>query len=172
MSKWADVAVLKRTKGLDGRFVVHSTAGLPFIISPSMHVHFAPPVLDAPRVAIVLSVDMLDEHSAVVSFEGVETLDIANMLLGCHILVSSDLARFTTNIKPRSNDLVGYELVDKDLDFSGTVLRILENAHQSIIVVESSQKEVLVPFVEEIVISINHEKKSIEARLPAGLLDL
>ena len=51
MRAWTDVAVLARTKNLQGGFVAQSAAGLPFLLSEGLEVAFVPPVSDAPRAA-------------------------------------------------------------------------------------------------------------------------
>ena len=53
MRAWTDVAVLARTKNLQGGFVAQSAAGLPFLLSEGLEAAFVPPVLDAPRRAQV-----------------------------------------------------------------------------------------------------------------------
>ena len=87
MRTWADVAWLATAKNLDGGLVVRSASGLPFLLEEGMEVAFVPPVLDMPRRAIVEEIRPQDDTSAVVWFEGVDDIDTAKALCGCHVLV-------------------------------------------------------------------------------------
>ena len=77
MSAWVDVAVLTGTKTLDGRLVVQSAPGLPFLLSEGVLVHFVPPQLDIPRNAVVEDIQEGAGGDYIVRFELAEHQDDA-----------------------------------------------------------------------------------------------
>tara|TARA_B100000575_G_scaffold68270_1_gene52793 strand:+ start:5107 stop:5640 length:534 start_codon:yes stop_codon:yes gene_type:complete len=54
----------------------------------------------------------------------------------------------------------------------GRVLEILEKPYQSLMIVETNSKEILIPIHEDIILSVNHVKKEIQVELPKKFLDL
>ena len=171
MRTWVDVATLVKTKSLDGRFVVKSTAGLPFLLEGGMEVSFVPPQLDVPRSAVVESVRELDGRSAEVVFEGVDG-EAARVLVGSHCLVERgciDDAVFEAS--PGAWE--GWSVIDADAGEIGPVLGIIENPGQDLLeVARTGAPSVLVPLVGEFVLEVDVDAKSVHVELPKGLLDL
>ena len=94
MRAWADVAELTNTKNLDGGLVARCAPGLPFLLREGMEVAFVPPGArrPAPRAGGVGCARTAAPAEGVVGFEGVEDIDTAALLAGCHCLVRrSDL---------------------------------------------------------------------------------
>ena len=171
MRTWVDVATLVKTKNLDGRFVVKSTAGLPFLLEEGVQVSFVPPQLDAPRSAVVASVRDFDEHTAEVVFEGVDG-EAAGLLVGSHCLVERaniDDVVFVTS--PGAWE--GWTVVDAVVGEIGPVLGIVERPGQDLLEIGRQEApSVLVPLVDELVLGIDVHSKTIRVELPKGLLDL
>lgn len=171
MRTWVDVATLVKTKNLDGRFVVKSTAGLPFLLAEGMEVSFTPPQLDVSRSAVVESVRELDEHSAEVTFEGVGG-EAASVLAGSHCLVERaciDDAVFEAS--PGAWE--GWSVIDAEAGEVGPVVRFIENPGQDLLeVARMGEPSVLVPLVDEFVLDVDADGKTIRVELPKGLLDL
>ena len=87
MRTWANVAELSKTKTLTGGLVARCAPGLPFLLEEGMEVAFVPPRHDAPRRARVLSVQDAGRDAFLVTFEGVDSIDVAELLVGCSCLV-------------------------------------------------------------------------------------
>lgn len=179
MRAWADVAVLAKTKNLQGGFVARPAAGLPFLLREGMEVAFVPPALDAPRRARVAEV-VSQGGSHLVFFEGIEGIDAAEPLAGCHCLVRrADLPEDALAVGARG--LVGWQARDAEAGFSATVADVVENPGQTLLSLErdagdadggASSRAVLVPLVDEFVVGFDEDARLIELSLPAGLLDL
>ena len=171
MRDWIDVATLVKTKNLKGRFVVKSTAGLPFLLEPGDEVAFVPPQIDAPRRACVAEVRLLDEATAEVLFCEVDA-SCSQALVGCHCLmkrieVDEGLLEETTA------SWAGMKVVDEALGEIGFVGEIIDNPSQSLLEVATPEgKTVLVPVVDEIVRDIDFEADTVQVKLPTGLIDL
>lgn len=170
MSQWSDVATLIKAKGSKGRFVARCASNLNFIPLENTIVYFVPPQLDAPREATVEHVGDYDGEKYSITFTGVDTLDIAERLIGCHVLVSKEsLGDIETSETP---GVMGYVLFDGETQI-GIVSAILDNSGQMLLRVDrEGDDSVLVPFVDAIVKNIDHDTRTLIAELPQGLLDL
>ena len=68
--------------------------------------------------------------------------------------------------------LIGCEVLLENSDLVGKVIEIIKLPGQDLLSIERNGKEVLVPMVAAIVISIDVEKKKIVINPPEGLLDV
>lgn len=172
MRNWSDIAVLAKTRNLDGGFVVKATAGLPFLLSVGNQVAFVPPVLDAPRTGVVDSVDFIDDDTALVYFDCVDNRNDAAVLVGSHCLVQlDDEQREAIAQAPAS--WAGWVVVDDELGELGSVHDVVENPGQMLLEVERPSGEILlIPLVDEFIIDADPEAREIRTHIPAGLLSL
>ena len=171
MRDWIDVAVLAKTRNLNGRFVVRATAGLPFLLAEGDTVAFVPPQLDVPRQAVVEDVRLVDKVTAEVSFEGIGAIE-AGALVGSHCLVKrSELDEGMHGHFSCSWE--GWTVVDDSLGKVGVVSEIIEYPGQMLLeVLRPDGNAVLVPIVDEIVLSVDPDAGLVNASLPTGLLDV
>ncbi|HKL72313.1 MAG TPA: ribosome maturation factor RimM [Marinilabiliaceae bacterium] len=78
---------------------------------------------------------------------------------------ASDEANDTYNIS-------GYSVTDKNFGSLGKVKRVAEIHNNPLLEIEYNEKEILIPFQEDFILSINKEKKTILLNTPPGLIDL
>lgn len=69
------------------------------------------------------------------------------------------------------HDLIGYSLYDKQ-NLIGTITAIYQPSYQYIAAVSISEKEILIPLVDEFIVHVDKDQKSIQTDLPAGLVDV
>lgn len=170
MHEWANVAELVKPKSLQGGLVVRSAPGLSFLLREGMEVAFVPPVLDAPRRGVVVEVSELRDGVGVVAFDSVDTIDAAEALAGCSCLVRRlDLPEGFDVQDGRT--IVGYTVVDELAGELGTVAQVIDNGAQQLLSVDCAQGEVLVPYVDAIVVGEDDDARIVATRLPQGLLD-
>ena len=174
MRTWIDVAVLVKTKTLNGRFVARAATGLPFLLDEGIEVRFVPPQLDCPRQSWVTDVQNYDGTNAVVAFSGVEDAATARALVGCHCLVRRADVEEELLEQP-SVYWEGWNVVDRKLGEIGEILGIVENPAQSLLEVSRKQEAgstVLIPVVEEFILGVDADAQVVEVDIPEGLLDL
>ena len=156
--RWADVAELVATQGLKGRLTVRPVRGLPFLLSEGLRVHFVPPTIDGPREAKVKEATHAGGHDWLVAFSGVKNLDVAEKLVGSHVIVE------------RADLPEGFE---ETKGYVGEIVEVREMPTQYLIVVETEKGEqVLIPFVEDFIVDIDEAEGVIYMDLPAGLVDM
>ena len=172
MRAWIDVAVLAKTRNSKGRFAVHATAGLPFLLEEGDEVAFVPPQTDVPRNGVVSAVRLLDDSSADVEFEGIQDAGIARQMVGMHCLIKRDLVDDSV-FESAAGAWEGWAVVDEKEGELGFVSDLIENPAQDLLEVERPDgSTVLVPVVEEIVRSVDVKSATVYVNLPQGLLDL
>ena len=171
MRTWVDVAVLAKLRNLDGRFVAHAAAGLPFLLEEGDRVALVPPKLDVPRTVTVSHVVLLDDDRAEISFEEVGDAQVANELVGMHCLIKRDLID-AESFEEAPALWEGWPVVDTSLGTIGVLSNVVANTAQTLLEVDRDGSIVLVPLVDEIVTDIDVDREIIHVDLPKGLLEL
>ena len=172
MRAWANVAELAKPKNLAGGLVARSAPGLPFLLREGLEVAFVPPQLDAPRRARVASVREQAKGTFLVTFEGVDSIEVAERLAGCCCLVRrADLPQDA--LAPSSTGLEGFEVRDARAGHVGFVAGVEEGPGQTLLCVERPDgRTSLVPLVDALVADIDEDARRIDVDVPDGLLDL
>lgn len=177
MDSWTNVAALLRAKTNEGGLSVKPAEGLPFLLEIGMEVTFVPPVLRIPRSGRVSDIEETSEGRYLVWFDSIGNRTDAEKLENHFCLVrTSDLPEGFAD--QQGNNLIGFKIVDADGSLIGMVAGLEENpAHALLVVDRSASKsqpadEVLIPLVDEFLISIDEEAREIRVSLPDGLLDL
>ena len=103
-------------------------------------------------------------------FEGYSTMEQANEFTGCRVfLTSGEKEEKRTDVITYHN----YRIFLPDNNHVGTISEIIENPGQWLLqIVTSAGKELLIPFHEDFVVSIDKRKKIIVMDLPEGLLEI
>lgn len=178
MHSYIDSARILGSKNLDGRLTVASAPGLPFLLQEGMTVHFVPPVIDAPRNARIAALSMQGNGSAIVRFEGIDSVDVAEMLVGCHCLVARDaiddelLEQLQLGTMPAFE---GWSFVDEASGSRGIIEYIDEMPGQMMLglALEGDKGSTkMVPLVDEFIVSEDECAKMLTLALPLGILDL
>lgn len=169
MSAFARVAYIAKTRNLEGSVVATSADGLPFFLCEGMEVHFVPPSLRGPRNARVSSVRQLKDDSYEVGFDGIVSIDDAEKVVGCYCLAQSDsLPEVDPSEDPRM--LLDFSVQDIAFGDLGVVCEVVLNPAQAILVVEGPRGEVMIPFVDEFVETIDVQSRALQVSVPAGLI--
>ncbi|WP_255467427.1 ribosome maturation factor RimM [Raoultibacter phocaeensis] len=129
-----------------------------------------PPVLDVPRRGIVIEANDLGHDVYHVVFDSVDSIDAAEALAGCSCLVRRvDLPEGFDACE--EDTIVGYAVIDEVLGDIGTVVEVIDNKAQRLISVDGAMGEVLVPFVDAIVLAIDDDAETVRTRVPRGLVE-
>ena len=171
MRTWADVAVLAKSRNLDGRFVARAAAGLPFLLEEGDVVALVPPKLDLPRSATIRHVTLLSDDTAEIQFEEVGDAGTAYEMVGMHCLIKRDLIDIDELLHAPAL-WEGWPIIDDSLGQIGVLETIVENPGQTLLEVRGPDKSFLIPYVDEIVHTVDFENQSIFVALPKGLLEL
>ncbi len=138
-----------------------------------MEVVFVPPVLTEPKSAVVEEASFIKDDAWFVRFEGVDTKDTADQLVGRYCLVrKADLPEGWEDLA--NGGLAGYEVIDEELGALGTVDRLVEMPAQALLAVvpPDGAGEVLIPIVDEFIREVDEEARVIRVAVPASLVEL
>ena len=172
MRTWKDVATLVKTKSLNGRFVARPAADFPFILEVGTEVAFVPPQTDLPRSGVVDFVRDIDGAAYEVGFDSVTDEVAAHGLAGCHCLIRRDeIDESAYEEEPAT--WVGWRVVLADGNAVGEVESLIENPGQALLEVRREDAApAYIPVVEEFILDVDVDVRTITVELPAGLLDL
>lgn len=104
---------------------------------------------------------------SIVSFNFIDTLEKAQALVGKTIYAPASGEEIESD-----QGILSYQVYDVDERLIGVIVDTIESNAQDVIVVQSDEKEVMIPFVEEFIVEFNPDEKIIIMDLPDGLLDL
>jgi 16S rRNA processing protein RimM len=106
------------------------------------------------------------------SFEGYDSIEMVSEFIGCRVFLTDETFD-TTGQKADKQILTGYQVFIEDDKPVGSVSEVISNNGQWLLSVRSAgKKEILIPFHEHFIISINKKKKVIIMDIPEGLLDI
>ena len=105
------------------------------------------------------------------SFEGYESVEKVSEFIGCRIFLTSGRSE-----RPQIDEirnLTGYVVLDQDDSLIGTITDIIQNPGQWLLsIVSTTKREILIPFHDDFIVSIDDNKKIIVMEIPDGLTDI
>lgn len=107
--------------------------------------------------------------SAIVNLDWVDTEKYAKRLVGCSVYLFQD--EITDEEVEDENALIGFSLFDEKQGEVGEIEYVDDYSGNIVFTVKMKNEELLIPFNEEILVSIDEEQKMITLNLPDGLLE-
>lgn len=153
--------------GLKGDLKVHSYAESHTVFHPGEVVS----VRDRGNRLLTYSVLRARPHKRIVllSLEGVNTLDMAEQLIGSELLIERAPLPELEEGTYYWDDMIGLTVLTIDGEDLGKVKAIIETGSNDVFVVESDDKETLVPALESVVLEIDPKNGTMRVDLPEGL---
>jgi 16S rRNA processing protein RimM len=105
--------------------------------------------------------------SLVISFDDYLTPEAVSVFKGCEVQ--------NEGFDTEANELaaiIGYSLADVNSDFSATIISIDEQPGQLLATVSTGGNEFLIPIHPDLIVSVNHRKKTLKMSLPEGLAEI
>ncbi len=156
-----------KTHGLKGEVSVMSFAETSFDVFIDTEVWFVPPPARV-RTARVVSVRP-GPKGELVTLDGVGDIDTASALNGCEILVR------TEDLPPQweefeDHDALGLMVTDVERGELGEIVEVIETGANDVWVVEGRFGEVLLPVIDDVILSVDYEAQTVQVRLLDGLM--
>jgi 16S rRNA processing protein RimM len=105
-------------------------------------------------------------------FEGYDSVEKISEFTGCRVFLTKDTTSDDQK-KPDDQLLTGYQVFTQEDALLGPVTDIISNNGQWLLnVITSKKKNLLIPFHEDLIISIDKENKTVVLDIPEGLLDI
>lgn len=105
-----------------------------------------------------------------VKLSGIDSEEAANKLKGSYIKVDRKSAVKLPKGAYFICDLIGLEVYDENVQLLGTVKDVLQTGSNDVYVVQSKDKDILIPALKDVVRKIDLENKKIMVEMPEGLI--
>ena len=161
---------IRKTYGVDGEVVIDFDSESAKVSIKKLESVFIE--IDGQRIPFFVSfIKRINAKSAIFKFDLVDKMDDAKSLIHCNVYTS--LPEFAPG-KTEEIDfsaLVGFTLVGAREGVIGKVVEVLSFPMNRVLKILVKEKEVLIPFEEELIESIDMNHKRINMNLPQGLTD-
>lgn len=105
-------------------------------------------------------------------FEDMDSEEAADTIVGKDVYLPLTMLPKLEGNKFYYHEVVGFDAIDQRLGNFGTILRISDNGVQALFEVQKDDAVILIPLIDEFIIEVNRENKSILFNTPEGLIDL
>ncbi len=106
------------------------------------------------------------------TIEDYDNSGVAQRLVGFNVYLPKGKNDLPNEFQFDNDELIGYEVSDKTHGLIGIIRDVVQLPEQTVLQIFDEENEILVPFVADFYISIDHEKKLLHLDLPDGLIDL
>jgi 16S rRNA processing protein RimM len=165
------VAEILRERGNIGEVLARSVSDVPGRIESLRKAHLRLP--DGSEESVTIESSWVHGENWVLKFAGVDSIDAARRLRGGDLWIPREERGALPEGEYFQSDLLGCTVLDEK---NGRVLGVIEGFEQYggplLLEVRAEGREVLIPFVPAICVSVDLSNRSIAVDLPEGLLDL
>ncbi|MFO7853272.1 MAG: ribosome maturation factor RimM [Bacteroidota bacterium] len=119
-------------------------------------------------------VSSVKEHASgniILKFDGYDSREVMTEFIGCRVFIAKDYARNEKGI-PSQLILSGFKVFNRSKEYIGLVKKVMSLPMQYMLVLESDDREVLIPLNPDWIIEIDQDKKNIILDLPPGILGI
>ncbi len=111
-------------------------------------------------------------NTAVVSIEGIDTIEKAEKLLKTGLYLPLSFLPELKGKKFYFHEMPGYTVTDKTYGAIGVVDKILDFPQQAIFQIKHGEHEILIPAKKEFIIRIDRVNRHLDLDAPEGLIDI
>ena len=106
-----------------------------------------------------------------IKFFEIDSIDSANKLRDFSVSILRSEFPELDNDEYYLNDLIGYQLIDNDNNNYGSVDDVYHFPANDVLSVSLNNKEYLIPIIDDVILTINHDLKIITINLILGLFE-
>lgn len=128
--------------------------------------------LDGKPVPLFVEKAALIKSNFIIKLEDIDSEESASTLKNTSIYCENKLFKQYFEYEESLEDLIGFEVEDVNKGLIGKVVSIIENAIQPTLVLIFEEKEILVPYTEEIILDVDFDNKKLKVEAPEGLIDM
>tara|TARA_R110000868_G_scaffold114364_1_gene306547 strand:- start:28986 stop:29513 length:528 start_codon:yes stop_codon:yes gene_type:complete len=107
-----------------------------------------------------------------VQFEDVTTEADADSLLKSDVYLPLEFLPKLEGNKFYFHEVIGFTIEDKTHGHIGTIRGVNDTTAQALFETEKDGKEILIPIIDEFIVTVDRKKKNILVNTPEGLIDL
>ena len=161
------IAKIVGTHGLKGTFKVYSYAESLFVFKPDSLIL----IRNTKGYEEFHVVNWAKPHKQIIllSLKGISTITQAEPLIGSELFISKAKLPKLEDGTYYWFDIIGLSVFTIDDEYIGRVGSIIPTGSNDVFVVKNLDKEILIPGIESVVLSIDFNKKIMTVNLPDGL---
>ncbi len=168
-AEFATVARILRPQGRKGEVAVELFTDFPERFAPGLKVWLAEE--SQPAQETVLEDAWPHKGGWILKFAGVDSISDAEQLAGKHVQVLSAERVKLEGSAVYVSDLIGCSVVENGEEL-GKVANVDHRSGTPLLIVETPQGELMIPFADEICKVVDVTRGVVEVELPEGLRDL
>ncbi len=107
-----------------------------------------------------------------VRFEDVDNEEKADELIGREVYLPLSMLPKLEGNKFYYHEVIGFDVIDMRLGNIGKIVSINDSAAQPLFEIEKDSIEILIPMIDNFIVEVNRNNKSITLNTPEGLVDL
>ena len=107
-----------------------------------------------------------------VSFEKIDSEEDANTILKANVYLPLHLLPKLSGKQFYFHEVIGFEVKDVHLGNLGSITGINDTSAQALFEIEDKTTKILVPIVDEFIVTIDRENKQLILKTPEGLVDI
>ncbi|GHV46584.1 ribosome maturation factor RimM [Bacteroidia bacterium] len=111
-------------------------------------------------------------ETAFVKLEGINSEKAARELMGKQVFAPKKYLEKVKTNEIGFDYFIDFQIIDKNNGALGTIMEIDRSTANLLMIIETDDTPLLVPFAESYITDIDHNNKQIFVDLPEGLLDL
>lgn len=116
---------------------------------------------------------LLNNGTIKIKVEDIDSVDEAKDLVAKEVYLPLDTLPQLSGTKFYYHEVIGFDVIDNEKGNIGKIKQVLDYPTQAIFeVINTSQKEILIPITDEVITKVDRESKTIEVTTPEGLIDL
>lgn len=109
---------------------------------------------------------------AIIAFEDVPDIEAAKEMVGQKLFLPLDQLPSLKENQFYYHEIVGFTVWDQQHGELGVVDTVYDTGANHLIALQFKGEEVLIPIVDEVVVSVNRDNEQVITNLPDGLIDL
>ncbi len=162
---------ISKVHGKDGAVVIHIRPGLIDTIEKQKAIFVGVNEYVVPY--FIKWFQEFSSNEAKVKFEDIDSPEEAAWFTNREVYIPKEKKAGKGKKDFSTSEIVGFEVIDEVYGSIGTVAEIMELPQQEVLkVANTTGKEILIPLVEELLLSFNTKEKVIEITAPEGLIEL
>lgn len=107
-----------------------------------------------------------------IKFEDVDSEEDADRIMGSELYLPLEFLPPLEGTKFYFHEVIGFTVIDQNFGKVGVITSINDTTNQALFVIDHQGTEILIPINDEFLTKVDREKKIVEVKSPAGLIEL
>ena len=164
------IGFIRKTRGGHGQLLLEFEEQYEFSVEEATRFFLEIDGLLVPFFVIENGLQVKTGKAAFVNFEWVDSEKYAQRLVGANVYIfNSEIIDQTEN--SGLSELEGFTLFDEKKGKIGVISHVENFSGNTVLTIGSGKDELLIPFNEDFLVSIDPENKTLTLKLPEGLIE-